>query len=277
MGLTERTVIETEWLSEHLEDGNIIIADCRYNLMDSSEGRRKYNASHLPRAHFVDMERDLTGEKKEHGGRHPIPQPGDFAEKMSRIGVGKGKTVVAYDDDLSGASRLWWLLNYFGHSDVYVLNGGIGKWIQEGRSVTSAFPDEKRSKFEVSVNSDLLFTVDSVKNGKDSNVIVDSRAPQRYAGKFEPIDFKAGHIPGAINIFYKDAMEPQGWMKSKDELQSLYRNAGSSPVIYCGSGITSCVNILSLAVIGVEAKLYSGSFSDWISYPENRVDTIPDE
>ena len=273
MALVEKTLAETGWLSSHLDDESIIIADCRYNLMDSSEGRKKYLAGHIPNAFFVDMERDLTGEKKTHGGRHPIPEPEDFAEKMSRMGVEKGRTVIAYDDDLSGSSRLWWLLNYFGHEDVYVLNGGIEKWVEENLPVSTQVPTERISKFEAVPNSNLLFDVKSVRNNMRTQVIVDSRAPERYEGKTEPIDFKAGHIPGAVNIFYKDALDQGSRIKDVEELKKLYSGTGKSPVIYCGSGITSCVNVLSLAVIGVEAKLYSGSWSDWISYPENEVET----
>ncbi|AKA48977.1 hypothetical protein IX51_07580 [uncultured archaeon] len=272
MSLTNRTIVETGWLAKHLREDDIVVADCRYNLMDSSEGRKKYLSGHIPGAYFVDMETDLTGEKKEHGGRHPIPDKDDFSKKMSAIGVEKGKTVVAYDDDLSGASRLWWLLNYFGHDHVYVLNGGIGKWMEEGREISLELPVEMNSRFEPAVNHDLLFDVHTVRSSR-SNVIVDSRAPERYAGKHEPIDFKAGHIPGAVNIFYRDAMNPEGKIKERDDLRKLYKNTGPSPVIYCGSGITSCVNILGMAVIGIEAKLYPGSWSDWISYPENDVET----
>ncbi len=273
MALIEKTIVETEWLAKHIDDGNVIIADCRYNLMDSSEGKMKYQEGHIPNAYFVDMEEDLTGEKKEHGGRHPIPEARDFSRKMSKIGVEKGKTVVAYDEDLSGSSRLWWLLNYFGHEDVYVLNGGIKKWIGENLPVSTESTPERNSTFEAVPNKELLFDVGSVKNGIRTQVIVDSRAPERYAGKVEPIDFKAGHIPGAVNIFYKDAMSPEGRIKDPRELKKLYGSTGNSPVIYCGSGITSCVNVLSLAVIGIKAKLYSGSWSDWISYPDNEVET----
>lgn len=273
MGLTSRTIVESGWLAKHLNDENVIITDCRYNLMDSGEGRRKYLAGHIPGAYFVDMESDLTGDKQEHGGRHPIPDLDEFERKMSSIGIEKGKTVVAYDDDLSGASRLWWLLNYFGHSDVYVLNGGVGKWIEEGRGISIELPKLRNSRFKSSVNHNLLYDVHSLRLNRESQVVIDSRAPERYAGKHEPIDFKAGHIPGAVNIFYKDTMEPDGKMRDKDELRRIYRSVGSNPVIYCGSGITSCVNVLGLAVIGIEARLYSGSWSDWISYPENEIET----
>lgn len=273
MGLSKKTTVEPRWLLKHIGDEALITVDCRYNLMDSSEGRKKYLSGHLPGAYFLDMEADLTGTKQEHGGRHPIPQPADFAESMSKIGVQEGKTVVAYDDDLSGASRFWWLLNYFGHNDVYVLNGGISGWFDEGGKITADLPREGAGKFEPVINRDLLFDVNLVREYGGKNVIVDSRAPERYHGETEPIDFKAGHIPGAVNVFYKDTMEPQGRLKGRDELRKMYSRTGPSPVVYCGSGITSCVNVLGMAVIGIEAKLYSGSWSDWISYPENEVET----
>lgn len=239
--------------------------------MDSTEGRKKYLDGHIPGAYFLDMESDLTGNKDEHGGRHPIPDAEDFRRSMDKIGLEPGKTVVAYDDDLSGASRLWWLLNYFGHQDAYVLDGGITSWIGRGGKTTTELPKERNGNFSIAINHDLLFDVDMVRRNGDNNVIVDSRAPERYKGETEPIDFKAGHIPGAVNIFYKDVMETPGKLKSREELRKIFQESGTSPVVYCGSGITSCVNVLGMASIGIEAKLYSGSWSDWISYPENDI------
>lgn len=276
MGLSQKTLVEPAWLVKHYNDDDLIIVDCRYNLMDSSEGRKKYLSGHLPGAYFLDMEEDLTGSKQEHGGRHPIPRQEDFAKSVSKVGIQDGRKAVAYDDDLSGASRLWWLLNYFGHSNVYVLNGGISAWIDEGGKITTDLPKEANGRFEPRINRELLYDVDLVRDNNGGKAIVDSRAPERYQGKTEPIDFKAGHIPGAVNIFYKDTMEPQGKLKSKEELRRMYSRAGTSPVVYCGSGITSCVNVLGMAVIGIEAKLYSGSWSDWISYPDNEIETSGD-
>lgn len=273
MSLSSKTTVQMDWLIQHLGDADIIIADCRYNLMDSSEGRKKYLSGHIPGAYFVDMEADLTGNKKEHGGRHPIPDTQDFARRMSSMGVEKGKTVIAYDDDLSGASRLWWLLNYFGHDDVYVLDGGIGKWIKGGGKTTQDLPKEQHGQFRADTRHDLLYDMHTLKKRAEDEVIVDSRAPDRYLGNEEPIDFKAGHIPGAVNVFYRDIMESTGTLKTRDELRRIFRNMPSSPVVYCGSGITSCVNVLGMAIIGMEPKLYSGSWSDWITYPENGVAT----
>lgn len=273
MALSRRTVVETDWLSKHINDDNLIIADCRYNLMDSSEGRRKYLEGHIPGAFFIDMESDLTGDKEEHGGRHPIPDPALFASRMSLTGLEPGKMVVAYDDDLSGSARLWWLLNYFGHEEAYVLDGGFGKWSEEGRKITTELPKERKGNFTPSVNHDLMYDVYSVRDARHPHVLVDSRSPDRHAGIREPIDFKAGHIPGSINVFYRDVMAGEGKLKDREQLISLYSQAGTSPVVYCGSGITACVNVLGLARIGIEAKLYAGSWSDWISYPDNSVET----
>lgn len=273
MLLTEKTVVCTEWLASRINNPEIIIADCRYNLIDHSEGRRKYLEGHIPGAFFVDMEADLTGEKKEHGGRHPIPDPEEFARKMSAMGVEEGKTVIAYDENLSGAARLWWLLKYFGHGDVYVLDGGITKWVKEGRKTTNELPKEVNGTFLADAENSLLVDMHDVKENVNSRELVDSRAPERYRGEVEPIDTKAGHIPGAVNIYYMDIMEPEGTLKDKDDLRRQFREISHGAVVYCGSGITSCVNILGLACIGIESKLYSGSWSDWISYTGNEIAT----
>lgn len=273
MALSDRTVVSTDWLSKHLGGDSIIIADCRYNLMDHSEGRRKYLDGHIPGAYFIDMETDLTGENKEHGGRHPIPNKPDFAQRMSSYGVETGKTVVAYDDDLSGAARLWWLLNYFGHEDVYVLDGGIGKWIQEGHMVTKTLPKERTGKFEPDVKTALAVDVEEVRTLKGQRTLIDARAPIRYEGKEEPIDIVAGHIPGAVNIHFKDIMKPDGLLRSREDLRKMFKKIGPKPIVYCGSGVTSCVDILGLAAIGIDSLLYPGSWSDWISYKENEIAT----
>ncbi len=271
--ITTKTMVDTEWLEKNLQNEDLILADCRYNLIDHSEGRRKYLEGHLPGAYFVDMEADLTGRKGEHGGRHPIPDKDEFARKMRSIGLSKGKTLVAYDDNLSGAARLWWLLKYFGHDDAYVLDGGMPKWMEEKRKTSIELPKEKTGSFSPHENRDLLARVDQVKNLSASQKIVDARARERYEGKVEPIDFKAGHIPGAFNVPYTELMEPEGTLKGAAELRKIFAGHGVLPISYCGSGITSCVNVLALARIGVKSLLYAGSWSDWISYPENEVET----
>lgn len=273
MLLSEKTVVSTEWLSSRIEDPDIILADCRYNLIDHSEGRRKYLESHIPGAYFIDMEADLTGIKKEHGGRHPIPDPEEFARKMSTMGLTEGKTVVAYDENLSGAARLWWLLKYFGYHDVYVLDGGIKKWVAEGKKTTTELPKEVHGSFIPEGNNSLLVGMKDVRDRSSPRTVIDSRAPERYRGEVEPIDAKAGHIPGAANIYYMDTMEPEGTLKERNELRKLFADISGEAVVYCGSGITSCVNILALASLGIESKLYPGSWSDWISFPENKIAT----
>lgn len=266
-------LVSCEWLSEHLEDDSLIIVDCRYNLMDKSFGGIEYNKGHIPGAHFLDMEKELTGNLAKHGGRHPLPDMKSFQDSMNRIGLEKGKTVIAYDIDGSGASRLWWLLNYFGHHEVEILDGGFHEWADSGLPVTKDVPESKPGNFMAHVTGHILVSREDLNNLPHGTRIIDVRDRERYLGIAEPIDKIAGHIPGAINIPYKDIIEKPGKFKNREELQRLFSQSGSEPVVYCGSGITSCVNFVALETIGKHPKLYAGSWSDWISYEDSVIAT----
>lgn len=266
-------LVTANWLKEHLDEPQLIVADCRYNLYDHELGSREYKEGHIPGAYFLHMEKELISPVKEHGGRHPLPEKEDFRNSMNRIGLTRDTTVVAYDNDGSGASRLWWLLLYFGHEKVRILNGGYPLWVESGFPVSREVPEAKKGNFEPYVNPHLLCTVDELKKPDNDCTIVDSRAWERYIGKVEPIDFKAGHIPGAINIPYTDAIRDKAIFRDREELEKIYRMSGQKPVFYCGSGITSCVSFVAARILGKDPRLYAGSFSDWISYPENEVAT----
>lgn len=266
-------LVSVEWLKEHMDDSRLIVADCRYNLYDHELGAREYREGHIPGAYFLHMEKELISPVKEHGGRHPLPDMESFRDSMNRIGLTPDTTVVAYDNDGSGAARLWWLLLYYGHENVKILNGGYPLWVSTGFAVTSEIPEGRAGSFEPSVNRKLLCTVEELRNPDNDCTIVDSRAWERYIGKTEPIDFKAGHIPGAINIPYTDAIRDKAIFRNRDELERIYRKSGEKPVFYCGSGITSCVSFVAARILGKDPRLYAGSFSDWISYPENEVAT----
>ncbi len=269
--IPEGPLVTVEWLEEHLDDPQLIVADCRYDLFDHELGAREYSEGHIPGAFFLHMEKELISPVKEHGGRHPLPEKDKFRDSMNRIGLTPDTTVVAYDNDGSGAARLWWLLLFYGHENVKILNGGYPLWVESGSPVSREVPEPKEGNFEPSVNPHLLCTVDELKNPDSDCTIVDSRAWKRYIGEVEPIDFKAGHIPGAINIPYTDAIQDKAVFRSRDELEKIYSRSGEKPVFYCGSGITSCVSFVAARILGKDPRLYAGSFSDWISYPENDV------
>ncbi len=271
--IPEGPLVSIEWLTNHLNDPDYIIIDCRYDLFDKELGAREYGESHIPGAFFLHMEKALTGKVESHGGRHPIPKPERFMEAMNSVGLSPEKTVIGYDNDGSGASRLWWLLNYYGHKNVRILNGGYPLWVESGFPVTKEVPEPKKGSFVPVVNEQILTGVEDLKKLEPGSKIVDSRARERYLGNVEPIDFKAGHIPGAINIPYTEAIEGKALFKKKEELEKIFGPAGKTPVVYCGSGITSCVSFVALKTIGKNPKLYAGSWSDWISYEENDVAT----
>lgn len=265
--------VTCQWLREHLHDSSLVIADCRYNLFDHGLGLREYNASHIPGAHFLNMEEDLAGKVSEHGGRHPLPDPEKFRNSMKRIGLNGDSLLIAYDNDGSGAARLWWLLKFFGHENVKILNGGFPLWKDLDFPVSRQINGTAKGNITLSTNERILMNRDDLKQLAHGSKIVDSRARERYAGEVEPIDKKAGHIPGAVNVPYTEVIQKGALFKDRKEIGKLFAEVGEEPVLYCGSGVTSCVSFVALTYIGKKPRLYAGSWSDWISYEDNEIAT----
>ena len=229
--------------------------DCRWELGKPERGRELYLQGHIPGASFLDVENELSIAQAPGtpGGRHPLPTADDFAAAASRAGIGEGVFVVAYDQGMTGgAARLWWLLRHFGHDDVAVLDGGIASWLgplRDGKEEIEPARFEPRERTGDTIEAEEL----ERRLGEDGLVVVDARAPERYRGDQEPIDPVAGHIPGAWNHPFNDALPVPDPIVAADEL-----------VVYCGSGITACVDLLALERAGrPDAKLYPGSWSDW--------------
>jgi thiosulfate/3-mercaptopyruvate sulfurtransferase len=220
--------------------------DCRWELGKTGRGRELYLAGHIPGASFLDVESDLSAPPGgAEGGRHPLPDADDFARAAGAAGIGGGTLVVAYDQGMNGgAARLWWLLRHFGHDDVAVLDGGIDAWFGPLRGGEE---DVEPQTFTPRPRDDDTVTAEEIHAG--GFVLVDARAAERYRGEVEPIDRVAGHIPGAVNMPY--TREPG---ETEPE---------STPVVYCGSGITAAVTVLRFHQRGVEARLYPGSWSEW--------------
>jgi thiosulfate/3-mercaptopyruvate sulfurtransferase len=232
--------------------------DCRWELGNPERGRELYLEGHIPGASFLDVERDLSappGKPPHHGGRHPLPAEGDFARAAGRAGIGPGIFVVAYDQGATGgAARLWWLLRHFGHEDVAVLDGGIGAWLGPLRDVEEEI---ETALFVPRPRDDDTIGAEELERrlGREGLVLVDARAPERYRGETEPIDPVPGHIPGATNLPFGTLGEIPEAVLGAEEI-----------VVYCGSGVTATVDVLALARAGREdAKLYPGSWSDWVS------------
>ncbi|MES5954254.1 sulfurtransferase [Bacillus fungorum] len=271
-------IVTVEWLREHIEDENVRIIDCRFDLANPKWGREKYEEEHILHALYLDLNLDLSSPVTEHGGRHPLPNIEEFADKLSRAGIDEHTTVVAYDSQAgANASRLWWLLNYVGHEKVYILDGGFPAWKENGLPITTVIPVVTRKTFKASIQDHMLVTMETVREniraGADVTLI-DSREPKRYVGVEELVDPKAGHIPTAVNYFWKDGILESGQFKDETGQQERFQNLSKDKeiIVYCGSGVTACPNILALKLAGFQnVKLYAGSWSDWISYPENQI------
>lgn len=234
-----------------------LFVDCRWELGRPERGRELYLEGHIPGASFLAVERELSVSQPPGtpGGRHPLPRADEFARAASRAGIGSGVFVVAYDQGMTGgAARLWWLLRHFGHQDVAVLDGGIEAWLGP---LTAG--EEEIEPAEFTPRPREGDTIDAAeleaRLGDAGLVIVDARASERFRGEVEPIDPVAGHIPGAQNLPYADG----------DALPEEFLSANEL-VVYCGSGVTACVDLLRLARAGRDdARLYAGSWSDWCS------------
>ncbi len=266
-----RHVVSAAWLHTHLHDPQLVIVDCRYSLMNSELGFNQYQESHIEGAYFLDLNSDLSSPIQQHGGRHPLPDFDKLAEKLSQIGVTSGETmVVAYDDSRFGfAARLWWLLRYMGHEQVAVLDGGFAGWRSQNYAINAELPQPRIGKFIPNLQTELVVDIETVKSRKDlpEVVLVDSREGDRYRGEREPIDPIAGHIAGAVNYPWLEVTNEQGFvMENQGDRWQDVKNAQEA-IVYCGSGVTACVNLLSLKLAGIETgKLYAGSWSDWCSY-----------
>ena len=275
------TLITTDALARHLADPDYAIVDCRFALEDDAWGEREYLARHIPGAVYAHLDRDLSGIKTGRNGRHPLPSADALAETFSRMGIDASGQVVAYggQSDMFPA-RLWWLLRWLGHDDAAVLDGGIEKWIAEGRPVSSGPEARGRRQFVGAPRPGMLSDAREVAESarKSDWRIIDARAPERYRGDLEPTDKAAGHIPGATNHFFKKNLDEHGTFLKPDDLRQTLETTlgGATPdhvVCYCGSGVSACHNLLALEHAGLRgAKLYPGSWSEWSSDPARPVE-----
>lgn len=270
-------LISVHTLQELQSKDEVTIIDVRGHLTKPEEGKTKYNEAHIPGAFFLDMKTDLSGEVKEHGGQHPLPNISDLVEKLGKMGIYPNRKIVVYDNgELAFAARAWWVLKYIGHEEVKVLEGGYQAWKNAGNHVTSEEPQANKVDYTPSVVADSVVSMQEVKDrDRNRTVLIDSRSFERYIGKVEPLYRKAGHIPGATNYFWKDVLTENQTMKDKQSLQHHFQalNQAEEIIVSCGSGISACPNILALKKAGFKnVKLYPGSFSDWISYDDNEVD-----
>ncbi|TCZ78906.1 sulfurtransferase [Paenibacillus albiflavus] len=275
-----KSIVSPEWLAEHLEDSNLVIVDCRFILGQPDFGGQAYAEDHIAGAYYLVLNKDLSGPIREHGGRHPLPDLGTLSLRFGSIGIDASKVVVAYDDQGGmNASRLWWLLQFLNHQEVYVLDRGYSSWKAAGYPISSEVPATVDNvTFSPKVQRQMLASVDEVRDklGRAGTILIDSREERRYLGLEEAIDRAAGHIPGARNYFWKGVLTEDGaWAGSEIQAERFQAiNKEDEVIVYCGSGVSACPNVIALHEAGFpKVKLYSGSWSDWISYEDNPIAT----
>ncbi|MFL0362585.1 sulfurtransferase [Bacillus sp. PK3_68] len=267
-----------DWLAEHLNDSNICIVDCRFHLADPAAGEKEYNEAHIPGAFYAHLDRQLSGKKGAHGGRHPLPDLHEFQKTAESYGITNETTIIAYDNgDAMFAGRFWWLMSYIGHQHVYILDGGFSEWKKQGLPMTSEIPASKSGRLSISLQHDWAVSIEDVKRAaleKEGAVLIDSRAPERYAGKVEPLDRVPGHIPTAVNYFFLEGLDGSCWKSPEEQKERFKQLDPNEPVIvYCGSGVSATPNIIALKQAGFrDVRLYPGSYSDWSSYEDLPVE-----
>ncbi len=253
----------------------VVVIDARWSLT-GPPGRGDYERGHIPGAFFVDLETELAGPPGP-GGRHPLPDPAVVEATLRRCGVGPGTRVVTYDGaDSFAAARAWWVFRWVGLPDVRVLDGGYAAWLRDGLPVTTVEPEPATGSFTARPGQLAVLDADSAARVAREGLLVDARAPERYAGEVEPIDPVAGHIPGAVNVPTLGWAGRDGTFRT-DLAERWARvsagRGGGAVAAYCGSGVSAAHTVLALAEIGVDAALYAGSWSEWVADPSRPVAT----
>ncbi len=271
-----KNIISSKWLLDHIEKENLIILDVRENTDGVNSGFEEYKKGHIKGARYVSFEDVLADKPKAHGGRHPLPDMNKFVENMKALGINDDSIIVIYDDgNLAIAGRLWWMLKYIGKKEVYILKGGLNQWKDNGFELTTEIVTPNIfGTLTMDIDSSMKVEMLDVKEAinSDNIAIVDARAYERYAGKVEPLDKIPGHIPSALNYPWTNLVK-NGEIILEDDLEEYFKplKEFDEIIVHCGSGITGTVNVLFMEEIGLNPKLYIGSYSDWVSYDDNIV------
>ena len=266
-------LIPVDELASLMESGGCTVLDVRYRLA-GPPGADEFARGHIPGAAYVDMDSALAGPPGARG-RHPLPDVAVFEEAMRAAGVSNNRPVVAYDDwGGRAAARCWWLLRWAGHRDVRVLDGGWSSWVEAGHERSDVQKSLRQGDFTARPGLLPVLAVDEVLDLAERGVLIDARDPERFRGEVEPVDPVAGHIRGAVNVPTRANLREDGRFRSADELREVYAMAqGREVAAYCGSGVTSTHDILAMAVAGIDAVLYPGSWSEWVADPDRPVAT----
>jgi thiosulfate/3-mercaptopyruvate sulfurtransferase len=267
-------LVGVEELAAGLSDRATVVVDCRFSLQDTGLGARQYAEGHIPGSIYAHLDRDLSGPRGVHGGRHPLPAVAALGATFAGWGIDSEPPtrVVVYDDSrFAFASRLWWLLRYCGHDNVRVLDGGFRAWVEAGLAVERQEPAQRRGNFQPRLRPAMVVDREQVLalRGQPGQRLIDSREAPRFLGLEEPIDPHAGHIDGAVNFPWQEVADERGRFAPLAAQRARWGETAAAEdlVVYCGSGVTACVNLLALAELGRDdARLYAGSWSDWCSY-----------
>lgn len=278
MAAVKATISVDELIEALIGDEPPVLLDVRFNLM-GPPAVRAYREGHLTGAVFVDLDADLAGPPGQ-DGRHPLPEAAVTQAALRRAGVDDGRDVVVYDKgEMFPAARAWWVLRYFGHDRVRVLDGGYQAWVAAGQPVTTSEPRPAPGTVTLTPGHMPVLTAAEAAAFPATGTLIDVRPPERYRGESEPIDPVGGHIPGAVNLPGTDNYAPGGGLLDPARLRERYAAAGVGPdtpvAAYCGSGVSATQTVLALDLVGIPAALYVGSWSNWITDPSRPVAVGP--
>ena len=281
----DRPLISADELADRLESDDWAVIDCRFHLAEPDLGELAYLEAHIPGAVYAHLDRDLSAPKTGTNGRHPLPSSAIMQERFSAWGIDANVQVVAYDADAGQiAARLWWMLRYLGHEHVGVLEGGFSSWGKAGHPTRGKREERRARSFEAKPQESMRIDIADLLelNTEKPRFLIDARDPERYRGDSEPIDPVAGHVPGARNRPWQENLDQNGLFLPSETLKEHFAKVlrGSSPdaaVVYCGSGVTACHNLLAMEHAGIRgARLYAGSWSEWCADPSRPVETGPE-
>ncbi|MFM8762646.1 MAG: sulfurtransferase [Solirubrobacterales bacterium] len=287
--LTDRHVVDGDWLEAHLDDPELVILDSTVVLdpetWNANSGRSAWEESHVPGSAFVDLIAEFSDPAGDVGlpegvRAYRLPSPEAFSEAIAAYGVSNDTPVVVYDTTAGmWASRLWWLLRVHGHENVAVLDGGWARWEEEGRPAsTDPAPDRARGDFAPQLRPELVATKDEVKAAieDDDVVLVNALWPELFRGEAKTPLERPGRIPGSVNVPFTETANEDGTLKAPDEVRALFAEAGASDgeiITYCGGGIAATYDALALATAGIDAAVYDGSLVEWVADPELELET----
>jgi thiosulfate/3-mercaptopyruvate sulfurtransferase len=268
------TLVSVSDLAAHIDDPDWIVCDCRHDLVKSDAGRGAYAQAHIPGARFVHVDEDLSAPLTGRNGRHPLPDPAKFVARLGALGIDNGKQVVAYDASGGAyAARFWWMLRWVGHETAAVLDGGWEAWLNATLPITDQPPVIRAARFAGRLSSKVTVDAESIAAslGGPGPLLLDARSADRFRGENETLDPVGGHIPGAVNRFFRHNLDVVGKFKPPTTLRQefnvlLGNNAPGNVAHYCGSGVTACHNLLAMEIAGLSgSRLYPGSWSEWIA------------